>query len=97
MEKVGIGIIGAGRIGSLHARNIANEVPNGKVLAIADIFENSAKKVAEEVGIPHVYKDYRYILDNKDIDAVFICTSTDTHAKLIKEASDAKKDIFCEK
>ena len=97
MEKVGIGIIGAGRIGSLHARNIANEVPNGKVLAIADIFEDSAKKVAEEVGIPHVYKDYRYILDNKDIDAVFICTSTDTHAKLIKEASDAKKGIFCEK
>ncbi len=97
MEKLRIGIIGAGRIGSLHAKNIATEVSEGEVVAIADIFEDAAKRVARELGIPKAYKDYRYILDDKDIDAVFICTSTDTHAKLIKEASDAKKDIFCEK
>ncbi len=97
MDKLRIGIIGAGRIGSLHARNITNEIPDGEVVAIADIFEDSAKRVAGELGISNVYKDYRYILDDPNIDAVFICTSTDTHAKLIKEVSDAKKDIFCEK
>ena len=97
MERLKIGIIGAGRIGSLHAKNITTEIPEGEVVAIADIFEDAAKRVAGELGIPNAYKDYRYILDDKDIDAVFICTSTDTHAKLIKEASDAKKDIFCEK
>lgn len=97
MEKLKIGIIGAGRIGRLHAGNITLEVENAEVLAIADIFENAARECADELGIKNVYKDYRYILDNKDIDAVFICTSTDTHAKLIKEASDAKKSIFCEK
>ena len=97
MEKVKIGIIGAGRIGRLHAKNITLEVENAEVLAIADIFENAARECAVELGIKNVYKDYNHILDDKEIDAVFICTSTDTHAKLIKEASDAKKNIFCEK
>ncbi len=97
MERLKIGIIGAGRIGSLHAKNIVSEIPEGEVVAISDIFIDAAKKVAGELGIPNVYKDYRYILDDKEIDAVFICTSTDTHAKIIKEASDAKKAIFCEK
>ncbi len=97
MERLRIGIIGAGRIGSLHAKNITTEIPEGEVVAIADIFEDAAKRVAGELGISKAYKDYRHILDDKDIDAVFICTSTDTHARLIKEASSAKKDIFCEK
>jgi len=97
MEKVNIGVIGVGRIGRLHARNLKYQVPGTKVLAVADIFEKSAREVAAQLEIPIAEKDYRILLENKDIDAVVICSSTDTHAQIISEAAEAGKHIFCEK
>ena len=97
MEKVNIGVIGVGRIGRLHARNLKYQVPGSKVLAVADIFEKSAREVASQLEIPIAEKDYRVLLENKDIDAVVICSSTDTHAQIISEAAQAGKHIFCEK
>jgi len=97
MEKVNIGIIGVGRIGKLHAGNLKYQVPGVKVLAVADIFEESAQQVAAQLEIPGAEKDYRVLLENKDIDAVVICSSTDTHAQIISEAAEAGKHIFCEK
>lgn len=97
MEKVNIGIIGVGRIGRLHARNLKYQIPGSKVLAIADIFEKSAQEVASQLEISIAEKDYRVLLENKDIDAVVICSSTDTHAQIISEAAQAGKHIFCEK
>lgn len=96
-KKLRIGVIGAGRIGKLHANNLVNSVPDAEVVAISDIFEENAKKVAAELGIPKVYKDYKKILEDPDIDAVFICSSTDTHSAISLEAAKAKKHIFCEK
>ena len=97
MEKVNIGVIGVGRIGRLHVRNLKYQVPGTKVLAVADIFEKSAREVASQLEIPIAEKDYRVLLENKDIDAVIICSSTDTHAQIISEAAEAGKHIFCEK
>lgn len=97
MEKVNIGVIGVGRIGRLHARNLKYQVPGLKVLAVADIFEKSAREVASQLEIPIAEKDYRVLLENNDIDAVVICSSTDTHAQIISEAAQAGKHIFCEK
>lgn len=97
MEKVNIGVIGVGRIGRLHARNLKYQIPGTKVLAVADIFEKSAREVASQLEIPITEKDYRVLLENKDIDAVVICSSTDTHAQIISEAAEAGKHIFCEK
>jgi len=97
MEKVNIGVIGVGRIGRLHAANLKYQVPGVKVLAVADIFEESARQVASQLEIPVAEKDYRALLGNKDIDAVVICSSTDTHAQIISEAAEAEKHIFCEK
>ncbi|GAH97768.1 unnamed protein product, partial [marine sediment metagenome] len=97
MEKVNIGVIGVGRIGRLHARNLKYQVPGTRVLAVADIFEKSAKEVASQLEIPITEKDYRILLENNDIDAVVICSSTDTHAQIISEAAEAGKHIFCEK
>ena len=97
MEKVNIGVIGVGRIGRLHARNLKYQVPGVKVFAVADIFEESARQVAAQLEIPIAEKDYRVLLENKDIDAVVICSSTDTHAQIISEAAQAGKHIFCEK
>jgi len=97
MEKVNIGVIGVGRIGSMHTRNLKYQVPGVNVLGVADVFEESAQKVASELAIPIAKKDYRVLLENKDIDAVVICSSTDTHAQIISEAAQAGKHIFCEK
>jgi len=97
MEKVNIGVIGVGRIGRLHVRNLKYQVPGTKVSAVADIFEKSAREVASQLEIPIAEKDYRVLLENMDIDAVVICSSTDTHAQIISEAAEAGKHIFCEK
>jgi myo-inositol 2-dehydrogenase/D-chiro-inositol 1-dehydrogenase len=97
MEKVNVGVIGVGRIGRLHARNLKYQVPGTRLLAVADVFEESAREIASQLEIPVAEKDYRVLLENKDIDAVVICSSTDTHAQIISEAAGAGKHIFCEK
>ena len=97
MEKVNVGLIGVGRIGRLHARNLKYQVPGTRLLAVADVFEESAREIAFQLEIPIAEKDYRALLENKDIDAVVICSSTDTHAQIIVEAAEAGKHIFCEK
>jgi len=97
MEKVNIGIIGVGRIGRLHARNLKYQIPGSKVLAVADISDKSVRETASQLEIPIAEKDYRVLLKDKDIDAVVICSSTDTHAQIISEAAQAGKHIFCEK
>ncbi len=95
--EVRLGVIGVGRIGRLHVRNLVTQVPHARVVAVADIVEEAARRVAAEHGIPEAYADPRYIMEHKDIDAVVICSSTDTHAPLIEQAAEAGKHAFCEK
>ncbi len=97
MKKVNLGVIGAGRIGRIHARNLKFQIPGARLLAVADVAEESARKLAEELEIPTWEKDYRRLLASGDIQAVAICSSTDTHAQIIIEAAKAGKHIFCEK
>lgn len=96
-KKLKIGIIGAGRIGKLHANNLVNRVPDAELVAISDVYAPAAKELAEKLNIPKWYDDYRRILEDRDIDAVFICSSTDTHSPISIEAARAGKHIFCEK
>jgi myo-inositol 2-dehydrogenase/D-chiro-inositol 1-dehydrogenase len=95
--KINVGVIGAGRIGKLHTENLAYRVPDANVLAIADVFLEAAEKCAADFQIPSAVQDYREIMENPDIEAVMICSSTDTHARMIEEAAAAGKHIFCEK
>ena len=94
---VNIGIIGAGRIGKVHADALTRRIPAANVLAIADVYENAAQAAAHDYGIPQATGDYQAVLSNNDIDAVVICSSTDTHSQFITEAAQAGKQIFCEK
>ena len=93
-----IGIIGAGRIGKVHAESITYHVKEAQVAAIADPYMNEAtKEWAQSLGIPNVYTDYKDILKDSCIDAVLICSSTNTHADIAIEAIKANKHVFCEK
>ena len=96
-KKLRIGIIGAGRIGKLHANNLSHRVPMAEVAAISDVYEPAAKELAEKLNIPAYYSDYHKILEDDTIDAVFICSSTNTHSPISIEAARAGKHIFCEK
>ena len=97
MQKLKVGIIGAGRIGQVHAKSITYHIPQAEIVAISDIYVDGAKKVAADLGIPNAYEDYHEILNNPEIEAVLICSSTDTHADIAVEAAEAGKHIFCEK
>jgi myo-inositol 2-dehydrogenase/D-chiro-inositol 1-dehydrogenase len=97
IEQVNFGIIGAGRIGKVHAETLAFRLPEARILAIADVNREAAQAVAARCGIPVVARSSAEILDDPRIDAVLICSSTDTHAELIVQAARAGKHIFCEK
>jgi len=97
MKLLNIGIIGVGRIGSLHAKSVTYNIPSAKVLGITDVNAANSQAVASELGIEKIYDDYRQMLADPEIDAVMICSSTDTHADIAVEAAAAGKHIFCEK
>jgi len=97
MSKTKIAVIGTGRMGSVHVRNIARSIPEAELVAICDIRLEVAQALADELGIPRVVKDYKELLADPGIEAVLIATSTDTHAFIIKDAAVAGKHIFCEK
>lgn len=98
MKKITVGIIGAGRIGRVHTESITGNIPEAVVKTVADKFMNDDIKAwAASKGIKNTTDDHRVILDDPEIDAVLICSSTDTHAQFIQEAAKAGKHIFCEK
>lgn len=92
-----LGVIGAGRIGRVHANTLVTRVPSAEVVAIADIYEESAKSAAGEFHIKDYTTDPSELIRSSEIDAVVICSSTDTHCQLIAESAMAGKQIFCEK
>jgi myo-inositol 2-dehydrogenase / D-chiro-inositol 1-dehydrogenase len=96
-QTLKMGLIGAGRIGRLHAEHLTSRIPSADLVMVADPFEEAARSCAERYGIPSYGRDYRAVLDHPDIQAVVICSSTDTHARIIEEAAQAGKHIFCEK
>ena len=95
---VTVGIIGAGRIGKVHAESICNYVRNAKIKMVADPYMNEeTEKWLLEMGVANVSKDYHEILNDPEIDAVLICSSTNTHSNISLEAIAAGKHVFCEK
>ncbi len=96
-KVIRVGVIGAGRIGKIHAENLATRIPGVVVSAIADINQQAAQALAEKLHVANAFSDYRKIIEDKDIDAVAVCSSTDTHADLIIAAANAGKHVFCEK
>ena len=97
MKKLKLGVIGTGRIGKVHISTLVQNVPQAEVVAIADINQNSANEIAKALGITNVYSNYKDVINHPDVEAVVICSPTDTHAQYIIEVAKAGKHIFCEK
>ena len=96
-RQLRVGIIGAGRIGKVHAETIAFRLPESVPAAITDVNRAAAEAVATRCGISKIAATAQELLSDPQIDAVLICSSTDTHADLVVEAAQAGKHIFCEK
>ncbi len=96
-DQINVGLIGAGRIGRVHAKNLAYRIPEAKLVAVADVFLEAATKCAADYQIPQITQNPQDVFSNDEIDAVIICSSTDTHARFISDAANAGKHIFCEK
>ncbi|MBI5880073.1 MAG: inositol 2-dehydrogenase [Chloroflexi bacterium] len=93
---INIGLIGAGRMGQVHAENLVHRVPGARLTVVADADAARAAAVAVPLGAAAV-GDYRRMLDDPQVDAVVIVTPTGTHAAVIADAAQARKSIFCEK
>jgi myo-inositol 2-dehydrogenase / D-chiro-inositol 1-dehydrogenase len=91
-----VGVIGVGRIGRMHADLLARQVPDAAVAAVYDADRGSARDVADALGVPAA-DSVAELLGADDVDAVAICSSTDTHAGLLVAAAEAGKAAFCEK
>ncbi len=95
---VTVGMIGAGRIGKVHTESICNYVRNARIKTVADPYMNdTTKKWLLSMGVGGTATDYHDILNDPEIDAVLICSSTNTHSSISLEAIAAGKHVFCEK
>jgi myo-inositol 2-dehydrogenase/D-chiro-inositol 1-dehydrogenase len=92
-----VGLIGAGRIGRLHARHLASRISRARLVVIADLVLEAAQACAADNDVDRAVADYRAVLDDPHVDAVLVCTATDTHARIIEDAAAAGKHVFCEK
>ncbi|MCG9127992.1 inositol 2-dehydrogenase [Candidatus Poribacteria bacterium] len=96
-SKVGVGVIGTGRIGTVHIKHLCQNIPNAEVLSICSLDTKIAKTLSERYYIPQITTHFNQLLDNSEIDAVVVASSTDTHIEICQAAANARKHIFCEK
>jgi myo-inositol 2-dehydrogenase/D-chiro-inositol 1-dehydrogenase/scyllo-inositol 2-dehydrogenase (NAD+) len=97
VETLRFAVIGTGRAGLIHARNIARRIPNATLAAICDASPQTLATVGDELGVPGRYADYRQALDRGDVDAVVIVTPTFLHREIASAAAQRGKHVFLEK
>jgi predicted dehydrogenase len=96
-RRIGIGVVGAGRMGSVHARLITSSAPEARLIGIADLDLEAARRLAGRVGDPPVFGSLDDLLAQPGLDAVLIAISSSRHLEAIRAAATAGVDILCEK
>lgn len=97
MVRIGLGVIGAGAIAERAHLPVYSKMPEVKLVGIAEINAERCKALARRFNIPNWYEDYHKLLENREIQAVSICTPPDTHAEIAVAAAEARKHVLCEK
>lgn len=96
-SKIGVGVIGTGRIGKLHIEHLSQNIPEADLVAICSLDTETAESLAEQYKILTITTDYHTLISNSQIDAVIVASSTDTHVEICKATAASGKHIFCEK
>ncbi|KEI01111.1 Gfo/Idh/MocA family oxidoreductase [Clostridium botulinum] len=97
MKKVKFGIVGLGRLGRKHAKNLAFRIPNAELLAVCSVVKEEVEEVKNAWGIKYGYTDFDEMLRNKELDAIFISSPSGFHCEQIEKALDAGFHVFSEK
>ena len=95
-SRIGVGLIGAGRIGTSHAQILAERVPGARLAMVADPRPDAAASLANRFGAKAIVDPLQLITDNS-VEAVVIAASAEAHADLIVACAEVGKPIFCEK
>src|SRR5262245_37117676 len=90
--RVRVGVLGTGRIGAMHARLLAHELPRAELVMVYD----ASPEAATRLGV-YVAESAEEVVTAPHVDAVAICSPSDTHIDLVVLAAEAGKAIFCEK
>lgn len=96
-QKINVGLIGAGKMGRMHAGHLKQYIPETNLVAVADISKEAAQKLGHNLGVSHIYEDYHHLLENENVEALLSCTSPHFTPQIIQAAAAAGKHIFCEK
>ena len=97
MTRLNVGLLGAGRLGRVYARDLAARIPETRLVAVADPAGTLAKEVAEEFDVPRHYTDPEALIRDPRVDAVVIVTPTHVHREQVIACAAANKPTFCEK
>ena len=95
--KLNVGLIGAGRLGKVYARDLATRIAGARLVALADVNAQLAVEVAAAFDVPRSVSDPHDLLASPDVDAVVIASPTHTHRDLVIAAAATGKPTFCEK
>src|SRR2546430_8854526 len=96
-EKLGIGVIGLGRLGSSYAKYFTGRIAGAVLVAVSDVNEAAVASVAAELGISKQYTRYQDLIADEVVEAVVIVSPTSTHKEIVFEAAKRGVPIFCEK
>ena len=96
-DSLTLGLVGAGRIGRVHAERLRHRIPGARLQVVADASDAAASDCAAELEIPESTTDFREITQRPDVDAIVVCSPTDTHLEVIQAAAEGGKHVFCEK
>ena len=96
-SRLRIGIAGLGRLGRRHAQNLAQRIPQAELVAACSVSADELTWAAQTLGVSQLYRDYRELLAQPNVDAVFLVTPTSLHAEQIIQGLQAGKHVFCEK
>jgi predicted dehydrogenase len=97
MATLGVGVVGVGMLGRMHAENLQRRIHNARVTAIADVRTDVARSVADELGVPNTYTSAEEVAADPDVDALVIVSNDQAHLEGILAGARHKKDAFCEK
>jgi predicted dehydrogenase len=96
-KKLGLGVIGLGRLGSSYAKYLNGRIPGSKLVAVSDVNEEAATTLAAELGVSKKYSRYEDLIGDAEVEGVVIVSPTSTHQEIVAAAASKGKAIFCEK
>jgi len=97
MIRLGVGLIGLGRLGRVYARDLSGRIPETRLVAVADPVGTLAQEVAAECDVTKHYVEPAALIDDPSVDAVVIVSPTHTHRDLVGATAGRRKPTFCEK